>query len=123
MALDDDLIPRGDHCYHTWAASDPATRQPYLVIEPHDTCPFWRPTAHGTIRCEHLGVEAVIEAADYDGNLRLATAALGAETLARIRSSATFLPDQIKICNIHPDVPGFEVPEGGAGDVLTWKDG
>lgn len=117
--FDDDLIPRGDHCYHSWAASDPATREVYMLMHPQDTCPYWRETRHGTIRCERLGVEAVIEWSDYENNVRMAEATFGVEGFERIRVPSTFLTDQIKICKIHPDVPGYDEPEGD--DVLNWR--
>jgi hypothetical protein len=118
--FDDDLIPRGDCCYDTRAASDPNDRTVYLIVASQDTCPYWRPTDHGTILCERLDVEAIIEWDDYTDNLRQATTALGDEALARIRVSATFLTDQIKICNINTEVPGFDEP---IGHDLDWQDG
>lgn len=117
--FNDDLIPRGEYCYDTRAASDPVTRETHLLMANHDTCPYWCVTAHGTVRCDRLGVEAVIESGDYNLNLALATAVLGAEVLARVRVSATFLTDQIKICAINVDVPGFDEPDGD--DLLSWR--
>lgn len=119
MPFDDDLIPRGDYCYHVWAVSDLATRGVYLDMHPNEICPYWLKTGHGTIRCERMGVEAVIEWGDYDENLRMAEAALGVAGLARVCISATYLTDQIKVCDIHPEVPGFDAPQGE--DVLNWR--
>jgi hypothetical protein len=79
-----------------------------LVIEPHNTCPHWLVTDHGTVRCDRVGLEAITDWGDYDENLAAAEAALTPEGFARIRTSSTFLGDQIKICDIHPAVPGFD---------------
>lgn len=116
----DDLVPFGEYCYHTWAASDPQTRTLYFEMAPSDRCPYWQATDHGTIRCHRIGKEAIVEWVDYRDNLRKAEAALGAEGLARARKTPDCLTDEIKICGINLHIPGWDEPE--VNDVLTWRD-
>lgn len=117
--FNDELVPFGDYCYHRWAVSDIVTRETCLVTEPHNICPYWQMTDHGTIRCERIGREAVIDDHEYIAHLHLAETILGVDGLERIRTSSSLLGDQIKICDINPDVPGLDEPEGE--DLLTWR--
>lgn len=109
--LTDELIPHGGHCYHCRAVSDLSSRQLGLHMDWNDPCPHWRLTAHATVRCDWLGKEAVLEHRDFHADLAMAEAALGVDGLKRVRLlgvDAGFLIDQIKVCEIKVDVPGWD---------------
>jgi hypothetical protein len=123
MHFDDNLIPFGSFCYRVVALAD---HEPSLVMSPRFglevreapfgkrakrvLCPYWRETDHGTVRCDRLGKEAVLDL-DFNKNVRLALAFFGSkQALDSIRSSSYLLPDEVKICGIN-DPDNADEPE------------
>lgn len=112
------VIPHGEFCYQVMELPD-GELQLSLSLEAFGKelrdvdyiwgykrvlCPYWQVTDHGTVRCEYLAVEAVMEH-DYEVHLDQALAHFGTEqALAAVRVSASLLTDEIKICAINlPD--------------------
>lgn len=112
------LIPQGVYCYQVVELPDgelppnpplemfgkELREASYACGYKRVLCPYWQFTDHGTVRCEYLAVEAVMEH-DYEAHLDQALKHFGTEqALAAVRVGALRLPDEIKICEINlPD--------------------
>lgn len=112
------LIPQGEYCYQVVELPagelqlNPSLEEfgkerreaDYIWGYKRVLCPYWQVTDHGTVRCEYLAVEAVMEH-DYEAHLDQALKHFGTEqALAAVRVGALRLPDEIKICEINlPD--------------------
>jgi len=112
------LIPHGEYCYQV-VELQAGELQPNPPLEAFGKklreasyacgykrvlCPYWQVTDHGTVRCDYLALEAVVEH-DYQAHFDQALKHFGTEqALAAVRVSASLLPDEIKICKINlPD--------------------
>jgi hypothetical protein len=110
------LIPHGEYCYRVVELAEGEPQPPLDQIDSFGKhrreasyawgykrvlCPYWQVTDHGTVRCDYLAVEAVMEH-NYQQHLDQAIKHFGTpQALEAIRVSAIWLTDEIKVCDIN----------------------
>jgi hypothetical protein len=86
----EDSIPKGRYCYESMEMTEDGT---FLQL---GTCPYWKPTNHGTVRCEYMKEEQLV--ADSSTAYEQALEFFGSRENLERETEEGVMWDQVKEC-------------------------